>query len=194
MNKGGKINLNVVIINENKKDFLGLLLLADEQEDMIDRYLERGTLFALYDDDLKSICVVTDEGNDTFEIQSLATYPQFQGKGYGRYLINHVCDYYSGKGSAMLVGTGDTPVIVPFYEKSGFVVSHRIENYFTEHYDEPIFEHGVQLKDKVYLKRDLRRRVGLKMPCESVKSHKERDNLPHCLRPAVEDSPTGEAK
>lgn len=51
--------------------------------------------------------------------------------------------------------TGDTPVIVPFYEKSGFVVSHRIENYFIEHYNEPIFEHGVQLKDKVYLKRNL---------------------------------------
>jgi len=46
--------LNVVIISDNKKDFLDLLLLADEQEDMIDKYLYRGVLFALYDDDLKS--------------------------------------------------------------------------------------------------------------------------------------------
>jgi len=147
--------MNVIIINENKKDFLDLLLLADEQEDMIDKYLERGTLFALYDDDLKSICVVTDEGNGAFELQSLATYPQFQSKGYGRYLINHVCDYYKGTGTTMLVGTGDTPIIIPFYENIGFVVSHRIENYFIEHYDEPMFEHGVQLKDKVYMKRDI---------------------------------------
>ena len=36
-------------ITENKKQFLQLLLLADEQEDMIDRYLSRGELFALYD-------------------------------------------------------------------------------------------------------------------------------------------------
>ena len=147
--------MNVVIINENKKDFLDLLLLADEQEDMIDKYLGRGILFALYDDDLKSVCVVTDEGNGTFEMQNLATYPQFQSKGYGRYLINHVCGYYKGKGTTMLVGTGDTPVIVPFYEKSGFVISHRIENYFLKHYDHPMFEHGVQLRDKVYLKRML---------------------------------------
>jgi len=147
--------LNIVIISENKKDFLDLLLLADEQEDMIDKYLDRGTLFALYDDDLKSICVVTDEGNGVFELQSLATYPQFQEKGYGRRLINHVCDHYKGKGTTMLVGTGDTPVIVPFYEKSGFTLSHRLENYFIEHYTEPMFEHGVQLKDKVYLTRDL---------------------------------------
>ena len=148
--------MNIGIINDNKKDFLDLLLLADEQEDMIDKYLDRGVLFALYDDDLKSICVVTDEGNGTFEIQNLATYPQFQGKGYGRCLVNHVCDYYKENGTTMLVGTGDTPVSVPFYENSGFVLSHRIENFFTKHYREPIIEHGVQLKDKVYLKRSLR--------------------------------------
>ena len=150
--------MHVLIVNDNKKDFLDLLLLADEQEDMIDKYLEKGVLFALYDDDLKSICVVTNEGNDSFEIQSLATYPQFQCKGYARYLINHVCDYYKDKGTTMIVGTGDTPIIVPFYENSGFVLSHRLENYFLEHYDQPIFEHGVQLKDKVYLKRGLRRK------------------------------------
>ena len=147
--------MNVSIISDGKKDYLDLLLLADEQEDMIDKYLYRGVMFALYDDDLKSICVVTDEGNGTFEIQSIATYPQFQGKGYARHLINHVCDYYRDKGTTMIVGTGDTPIIVPFYENSGFVLSHRIENYFIEYYNEPIFEHGVQLRDKVYLKRGL---------------------------------------
>ena len=148
--------MDIVIISENKKDFLDLLLLADEQEDMIDKYLDRGTLFALYDGDLKSTCVVTDEGSETFEIQNLATYPQFQGKGYGRYLINHVCGYFKDKGSTMLVGTGDSPMTVSFYEKSGFVFSHRVENYILEHYNEPIYENGIQLKDKVYLKRDLR--------------------------------------
>ena len=33
--------MNIREIHENKKQFLPLLLLADEQEDMIDRYLER---------------------------------------------------------------------------------------------------------------------------------------------------------
>ena len=28
-------------VNENKKQFISLLLLADEQENMIDRYLEK---------------------------------------------------------------------------------------------------------------------------------------------------------
>ena len=43
------------IIRERKKDFLELLLLADEQENMIDLYLDRGELFALYDGGLKSV-------------------------------------------------------------------------------------------------------------------------------------------
>lgn len=45
--------MNIQIIKDNKKDYLDLLILADEQESMIDKYLERGTMFALYDDDLK---------------------------------------------------------------------------------------------------------------------------------------------
>ena len=58
-------------------------------------------------------------------------------------------------GRTMYVGTGDCPVITLFYKNSGFVFSHRVENYFVEHYDKPMFENGVQLTDKIYLKRVL---------------------------------------
>ena len=57
-------------VTENKKQFLDLLLLADEQEDMIDKYLSNGDLFALYDDDLKSICVVVLVSSDTCELKT----------------------------------------------------------------------------------------------------------------------------
>ena len=36
----------IVRITENKKRFLNLLLLADEQESMINRYLERGEMLS----------------------------------------------------------------------------------------------------------------------------------------------------
>ena len=36
-------------VQENKRQYLPLLLLADEQESMIDRYLDRGTMYALED-------------------------------------------------------------------------------------------------------------------------------------------------
>ena len=79
--------MEIKIINENKKQFIDLLLLADEQESMIDRYLERGDLFALYDNDLKSICVVTEESPDTCELKSIATYEKWQNMGYAGRLI-----------------------------------------------------------------------------------------------------------
>jgi len=82
--------LEIRIIKENKKQFIDLLLLADESEHMIDKYLERGEMFALYDNDLKSICVVTEEGHDTCELKNIATYEKWQGGGYGSRLIQYI--------------------------------------------------------------------------------------------------------
>lgn len=142
------------IIN-NKKQFLDLLLLADEQEDMIDRYLENGEMFALYDDDLKSICVVVKKDRNIYELKNMATYEKYQGKGYGKKLIRYIFDYYKGKCTTMIVGTGDSDLTIPFYKNCGFRVSHRIKNFFTYNYDHPIFENGIQLVDMIYLKIDL---------------------------------------
>lgn len=141
-------------ILSDKKQFLDLLLLADEQEDMIDRYLERGDVFALYDGDLKSICVVTKEDAGIYELKNIATYDRYQGKGYGKALVNYILDYYKGKCKSMFVGTGDSPLTVPFYEHCGFIISHRVKNFFTDNYNHPIFENGIQLVDMVYLRRD----------------------------------------
>lgn len=142
-------------ITENKKHFLDLLLLADEQEDMIDKYLPSGDLFALYDDDLKSVCVVVSIDSDTCELKNIATYEEQQGKGYGRALIKFVSAYYKNHYKTMLVGTGEVPWIIAFYESCGFELSHRIKNFFTDHYDHPMFDGDIQLVDMVYLKKDL---------------------------------------
>lgn len=142
-------------INENKKQFLDLLLLADEQESMIDKYLERGELFALYDGDLKSICVVIQESDDVCELKNIATYEKWHGYGYGSKLLNHIFTHYKGEYTTMLVGTGDSPWILQFYQKNGFAISHRIKNFFIDNYDHPMFEDGVQLVDMVYLSKAL---------------------------------------
>ena len=47
--------MTITQITENKKQYLDLLLLADEQESMIDRYLERGELFVLEDEGGKAV-------------------------------------------------------------------------------------------------------------------------------------------
>ena len=48
-------------IIDDKMLYMDLLLLADEQEDMIHRYLEKGTMYVLDDNGVKAECIVTDE-------------------------------------------------------------------------------------------------------------------------------------
>ena len=138
----------------DRRRFLDLLLLGDEQESMIDAYLDRGDIFALYDGGLKGICVVTREGDGIYELKNIATYEECQGQGYGRRLVEYIFEHYRGRCRVMLVGTGDSPRILRFYERCGFTVSHRIENFFLDHYDHPIFDCGEQLVDMVYLRRE----------------------------------------
>ncbi len=142
-------------IHSNKKQYLDLLLLADESEEMIDKYLHKGDLFALYDGDLKSVCVVAPIDNQTCELKNIATYPQYQGKGYGSALIKHLSELYENKYKYMLVGTGEVPSILAFYENFGFKESHRIKNFFTDNYPHPMFEGDIQLVDMIYLKKEL---------------------------------------
>lgn len=149
--------MNIQRVSErSKRDYLQLLLLADEQEDMIDRYLGRGTMFAL---DIAGktvgVCVVTDEGDRMLEIKNLAVDPAYQRRGLGRALIEFIARNAKGTYDSLQVGTGDSPLTVPFYEVCGFVRHHRIENFFIDNYDHPIVEAGVLLKDMVYLRRSL---------------------------------------
>ena len=140
---------------KDKKQYLDLLLLADEQEDMIDRYLERGTMYVLEDDGVKAECVVTDEGDGVLELKNIAVKPDFQGRGYGKALVDFLIRTYTGLHTVLQVGTGDSPSTLPFYESCGFHRHHLVKNFFTDHYDHPIYECGVRLVDMVYLQREM---------------------------------------
>lgn len=143
-------------IIENKKDFLELLLLGDEQESMIDKYLDRGELFVLHDAETTiAVCVVTDEGDGTYEIKNLAVAPQHQRKGYGLLMVSHVVDAYKGCGSEFLLGTGEVDGILNFYHRCGFEYSHRVKNFFIDNCDHEMFEEGKQLIDMIYLRKTL---------------------------------------
>ena len=147
--------MQILEITGDKKTYLELLLLADEQESMVDRYLPRGTVYVLDDHGVKSQCVVTDEGDGVLELKNIATLPEYQGRGYGKALVAFIRQKYAGTYAVLQVGTGDSPATIPFYEACGFTRSHRVKNFFTDNYDHPIFEGGVQLVDMVYLRMPL---------------------------------------
>lgn len=147
--------MNIYQLFDDKKKHIDLLLLADEQESMIDRYLERGDMFVLKDHGVKAVCVVTDESNGICELKNIAVKPNVHRQGYGKKLLEYLIVHYAGKYHQMIVGTGDVPSAVGFYQSCGFEYSHRIENFFTDNYDHQMIEDGVLLKDMVYLKKQL---------------------------------------
>lgn len=188
-------------IHENKKQYLSLLLLADEQESMIDRYLERGRLYVLESEakevraqqtqssgraaesdrtedsgkvrtagngigidqtaclpETICVCVLTEEGKGIAEVKNLAVAPDWQRRGCGRYMLAQIEAICRSEGYAILqVGTGDSPLTIPFYEACGFHKFHVVRNFFVDNYERPVMECGKQLVDMIYLQKALGR-------------------------------------
>ncbi len=147
--------MKVIEIKENKKQYIHLLLLADEQESMVDKYLDSGLMFVLDDCGVKAECVVTDEGDGVLEIKNIATLPECQGMGYAKRLIEFIESEFKKDFTYIKVGTGDSPLTLPFYEKCGFSEIYRVKNFFIDNYDHPIIECGKQLCDMVYLGKEI---------------------------------------
>lgn len=144
-------------ITENKKKYLSLLLLGDEDERMIDRYLDAGEMFLLEDDAGFPVgeCVVCVR-DESAEIMNLAVSPEEQRRGHGSRLVRFAEDYCRGRGCReLLVGTGESPLTLPFYKACGFAEYKRIPGFFTEHYDHEIIEAGVVLTDMIVLRKPI---------------------------------------
>lgn len=146
--------MKIIKVMDNKDQYMDLLLLGDEQESMVKKYLHRGELFALFDNDLKTVSVVTQENEEIYEIKNIATYEKYQGKGYGSIMIKYIIENIKNKGKRLLVGTGESDEIIAFYKNFGFEYSHTIEDFFVDNYDHKMYENGKQLKDMIYLKID----------------------------------------
>ncbi len=140
-------------ISSNQWDYLPLLLLGDEQEDMIARYLERGALYICEEaGETLAVCVVLRTSPHVVEVKNLAVAPARQRHGIGRKLLLAVCGMYAE--DAVELGTGEVPGTLAFYRACGFHPVRRVRNFFTEHYDHPIWEEGILLRDMIYLRRE----------------------------------------
>ena len=149
----GQNDMEFFKVSGDRRAFYDLLLLADEQEDMISRYIDRGDMFVLKENsDVCGQAIVTEEGEGIYEIKSLSVYPKYQKTGVGSRIVQQCLEYYVNW-KEFRVGTGDAPEgTVAFYEKLGFKRYGVIEDFFTLNYDHPIIENGYRLKDMVMLK------------------------------------------
>lgn len=149
---------------DERRVYMELLLMGDEQADMVERYLERGEMFvgyvsgqavavcvtvdnrvALADD----VCGIHDPVADSIEVKNLAVAPGFRRQGLGRQMLGFVERRWSGR--SICLGTGETPSTLRFYASCGYAYSHRVPGFFPDNYDHPIVEEGVLLTDMLYL-------------------------------------------
>lgn len=142
---------------QDKKRYLPLLLIGDEQESMIDRYLDDCRMYVLDAGGVRGEIAVCELPDGVLEIKNLAVEPSHRRKGLGRALIEYVCERYRDRCAIVQVGTGNSPGTLGFYRKCGFEFSHVVQNFFVDHYDHPIVEDGVTLVDMIYLRKAIGR-------------------------------------
>ncbi len=148
--------MKIYEVTSNKSDYMDILLIGDEDESMVSKYIEQSEIFILYDNDmLISICAVEKINSETVEIKNIATYPEYQNKGYASKLLDFICNKYKTKYKKLILGTGENEKTLNFYKKRGFTETHIIKNFFTDNYSHPIIENGKLLTDMIYLKKDL---------------------------------------
>ena len=148
--------MEIIKITQNRERYLPLLLLADEQYDMLLKYLHRGDMYAMHEGGAAvAVCIVTDEGGGAAEIKNLAVAPKYRRTGCGRRMVEFIKGVCRGTHSRLQVGTGDGPLTVPFYDACGCRRGRTVKNFFTQNYDHPITEGGVLLRDMVYFELEL---------------------------------------
>ncbi|MET3548443.1 ribosomal protein S18 acetylase RimI-like enzyme [Paenibacillus favisporus] len=135
-----------------------LLLLADPSQKLVEGYLQRGHCFiGSLDDQIIGVYVLLPTRPDTVELVNVAVDEEHQGKGIGKQLVKHAIQMATELGFKTIeVGTGNSGVgQLALYQKCGFRITGVDRDFFVRHYDEEIFENGIQVIDMVRLSQDL---------------------------------------
>ena len=141
---------------DNKEQYMDLLLEADPEKEVVEKYLKDGELFVLtYKEDVICVAVVT-KVNNTCELKNIATKEEYRGQGYGKKILKYLADNYKQKYDKMIVGTTENNI--PFYVKQGFDKYEKtIKNYFVDNYDEEIWDGDLQCIDMYYYSKNLKK-------------------------------------
>ena len=134
----------------DRERHLPLLLEADDAEEHIRGYLDRGELLEIQDaDGMIGVAVLVREA-DEVEIWNIALAEEYRGRGIGRVAIRTIADRCTRAGASYLtVGTSDCSLgTIAFYRKAGFRFAGVREGYF-DTYPMAVVENGIRARDMV---------------------------------------------
>ena len=140
----------------DRERHLPLLLEADDVEEHIHGYLDRGQLFEIRDADaLIGVAVLVTDA-DTVEIWNIALSEEQRGHGSGRHAIELIAGRCREQGASRLtVGTSDCSLgTMAFYRRVGFRFAGVRKGYFDD-YPVLVVENGIRARDMVMFEMDL---------------------------------------
>jgi len=135
-----------------------LLLSADPSRKLVEDYVRRGESYvAEADGEIVGVYVLLPTRPETVEIVNVAVAEPVQGRGIGKRLVHHAIQTAKLSGFKTIeIGTGNSSVgQLVLYQKCGFRITSVDRDFFVRHYDEPIYENGIQVVDMIRLAQDL---------------------------------------
>ncbi|MBT2713195.1 GNAT family N-acetyltransferase [Pseudomonas sp. ISL-88] len=150
--------LNIQKTTETNEALYDLLLLADPSKEIVDEYLVRGECYTAWaSDELAGIYVLLKTRPQTIEIVNIAVKESLQNRGFGKKLVKDAIEKARQSGADTIeIGTGNSSIHqLSLYQKCGFRLQAIDHDFFIRHYDEEIFENGIQCRDMVRLYLDL---------------------------------------
>ncbi|CRZ34796.1 acetyltransferase (GNAT) family protein [Herbinix hemicellulosilytica] len=153
------MEIKIRLQKDNEKAPMDLLLLADPSKDIIEEYLKRGDCYVATDDcnNIIGVIVLLPTRPETLEIINIAVRKDYQGKGIGKQLVNFAIQKAKEqKIKTLEVGTGNSSINqIAFYQKCGFRITGIDRDFFLRHYNEAIYENGIQCRDMIRFSMDL---------------------------------------
>jgi ribosomal protein S18 acetylase RimI-like enzyme len=137
---------------------MDLLLLADPSEEMIEEYIHTGQCYvARHETEIVGVIVILKTRPKTQEIMNIAVKESYQNKGIGKQLIAFAIEKAKGEHiSTLEIGTGNPGVQqLLLYQKCGFRIVGVDADFFRRHYQERIYENGIECRDMIRLKMEL---------------------------------------
>ncbi|WP_299089913.1 GNAT family N-acetyltransferase [uncultured Metabacillus sp.] len=145
-------------LNRDDKAPMNLLLMADPSQNFVNEYANRGECYiAEKENHLIGVYVLLPTRQETVELVNIAVLEEEQGKGIGKRLVLHAIQTSKQKGFKTIeVGTGNSSIDqLALYQKCGFRIIGIDRDFFVRHYQEEIFENGIQCRDMIRLSQDL---------------------------------------
>lgn len=150
--------MNIRRLQATERPPMELLLLADPSRKLVEEYLKRGECYvAEVEENIVGTYVLLPTRPATVELVNIAVAEQHQGSGIGKKLVAHAIQQGREAGyQTMEIGTGNSSVgQLALYQKCGFRIMGVDRDFFLRHYDEAIFENGIQVIDMIRLSQDL---------------------------------------